>query len=71
MKKLGLVPTVYYSEDASQEFDLTASGWMTTQPEQVKSIAIALDTSQMTDGVMKTQQMAYVTVNMHGPAHDR
>ena len=68
VKKLGLVPTVYYSEDASQEFDLTASGWTTTQPEQVKSIAIALDTSQMTDGVMKTQQMAYVTVNMQAPA---
>lgn len=68
VKKLGLVPTVYYSEDASQEFDLTASGWTTTQPGQVKSIAIALDTSQMTDGVMKTQQMAYVTVNMQAPA---
>ena len=65
-----LVPTVYYSTDASQAFDLSADGWSIRLPEnpaEVKSIAVALDTSNLEDGLMKTRQMAYVTVNMQAP----
>ncbi|MCB7319937.1 SpaA isopeptide-forming pilin-related protein [Lacrimispora sp. 210928-DFI.3.58] len=66
-----LVPTVYYSKDAEQAFDLSAGGWSTDIPEnpaEVKSIAVALDTSSMEDGLMKTRQMTYVVVNMQAPA---
>ena len=70
-KSLGLEPTIYYSTNASQPFDLTASGWSMNAPSDlsaVKSVAIALDTSNMEDGVMKTKQMAYVLLNMRAPA---
>ena len=69
-EKMGLVPTVYYSTDKNQEFDLSASGWSTDAPADlstVKSIAVALDTSNMMDGLMKTRQMAYVLINMRAP----
>ena len=69
-EKMGLVPTVYYSTDKNQEFDLSASGWSTDTPADlstVKSIAVALDTSNMADGLMKTRQMAYVLINMRAP----
>lgn len=69
-EKMGLVPTVYYSTDKNQEFDLSASGWSTNAPvdlSTVKSIAVALDTSNMADGLMKTRQMAYVLINMRAP----
>lgn len=69
-EKIGLVPTVYYSTDKNQEFDLGASGWSTDAPvdlSTVKSIAVALDTSNMADGLMKTRQMAYVLINMRAP----
>lgn len=69
-EKMGLVPTVYYSTDKNQEFNLSASGWSTDTPADlstVKSIAVALDTSNMTDGLMKTRQMAYVLINMRAP----
>ena len=51
-EKMGLVPTVYYSTDKNQEFDLGASGWSTDAPvdlSTVKSIAVVLDTSNMAD----------------------
>ena len=69
-EKMGLVPTVYYSTDKNQEFDLSASGWSTDAPADlstVNSIAVALDTSNMADGLMKTRQMAYVLINMRAP----
>lgn len=69
-EKMGLVPTVYYSTDKNQEFDLSASGWSTDAPADlstVKGIAVALDTSNMADGLMKTRQMAYVLINMRAP----
>ena len=69
-EKMGLVPTVYYSTDKNQEFNLSASGWSTDAPADlstVKSIAVALDTSNMADGLMKTRQMAYVLINMRAP----
>lgn len=69
-EKMGLVPTVYYSTDKNQEFNLSASGWNTDAPADlstVKSIAVALDTSNMADGLMKTRQMAYVLINMRAP----
>ena len=69
-EKIGLAPTVYYSTDKNQEFDLGASGWSTDAPADlstVKSIAVALDTSNMADGLMKTRQMAYVLINMRAP----
>ena len=69
-EKMGMVPTVYYSTDKNQEFDLSASGWSTDAPADlsaVKSIAVALDTSNMADGLMKTRQMAYVLINMRAP----
>ena len=71
VEKLGMVPTIYYSADAGQEFDLSDSGWTTTEPADlsaVRSIAVALDTSAMEDGLMKTKQMAYVIINMRAPS---
>ena len=70
-EKMGLIPTVYYSVDDSQAFDLSASGWSTEAPEDlstVKSIAIALDTSAMDDGVLKTKQTVSVSINMRTPS---
>ncbi len=71
-EKLGLVPTIYYSTNASQPFDLAASGWSRNAPldlSSVKSIAVALDTSNLEDGVMKTKQMTYVILNMRAPSN--
>lgn len=65
-----LIPTVYYSTNADQVFDLSADEWSTEVPENpaaVKSIAVALDTSNLEDGLMKTRQMTYVVVNMRAP----
>ena len=70
-EKMGLIPTVYYSEDDSQVFDLSASGWSTEAPKDlstVKSIAVTLDTSAMDDGVLKTKQTVSVTINMRAPS---
>ena len=69
-EKMGLAPTVYYSTDKNQEFDLSASGWSANAPADlstVKSIAVALNTSNMADGLMKTRQMTYVLINMRAP----
>ena len=69
-EKMGMVPTIYYSTDKNQEFNLSASGWSTDTPADlstVKSIAVALNTSNMTNGLMKTRQMAYVLINMRAP----
>ena len=70
-EKLGLIPTVYYSTNKDQQQDLSASGWTTEKPSDpsaVKSIAVSLDTSKMSDGVMKTKQMAYIILNMRAPS---
>lgn len=70
-EKLGFIPTVYYSQNASQEFNLAASGWSTEKPSdmsKVKSIAVSLDTSKMKDSVMKTKQMTYIILNMRAPS---
>ena len=69
-EKMGLRPTVYYSTDAAQKFDLSDTGWKTEKPSDpasVRSIAISLDTNGMDDGLMKTQQMTYVLLNMRAP----
>lgn len=70
-EKLGLIPTVYYSENPNQAFDLSASGWTTVkpvEPNKIKTIAVSMDTSGMEDGVLKTRQLTYVTVNMRAPS---
>lgn len=70
-EKLGLIPSVYYSANAEQEFDLNADGWTADIPEdpgKVRSIAVHFDTSGMEDGVMKTKQMVYVMIHMRAPA---
>ena len=71
-EKLGLVPTVYYSENPNQAFDLSASGWTTVKPSdpaKIKTIAVSMDTSGIKDGVLKTKQLTYVTVNMRAPSN--
>lgn len=70
-QQMGMVPTVYYSLNAAQEYDLSADGWTAEipgDPTQVKSIAVVLNTDEMNDGMMKTQQMVYVTVHMRAPS---
>lgn len=70
-RKLGLVPTIYYSTDPSQELDLAANGWSAAEPSdpgKVRAIAVSLDTSALSEGVLKTKQMAYVLVHMRAPA---
>lgn len=69
--QMGMIPTVYYSENPQQELNLNADGWSTGMPADrslVKSIAVMLDTSQMEDGMMKMQQMTYITVHMRAPS---
>ena len=71
-KQLGLIPTIYYSTNPAQEFDLSVDGWSTDLPEDpsvVKSIAVSLDTSMMPDGLMKTRQMTYVIIQMQAPSN--
>ena len=71
VEKLGMVPTIHYSTDPAQDFDLNDAGWTTTEPSDlssVKSIAVELDTSGMPDGLMKTKQMAYILLNMRAPS---
>lgn len=70
-EQMGMVPAIYYSMDEAQEYDLSASGWMTeipADPELVKSIAVSLNTDAMDDGIMKNQQMVYVTIHMRAPS---
>lgn len=69
-EKAGLIPTIYYSEDPAQEFDLSAGGWTTVCPEnrsKVKAIAVALDTSALENGVLSNQQKLNILVNMRAP----
>lgn len=61
------VPTVYYSTDPDQAFDLAAPGWTTDMPEDkstVKAVAVHVDTSKMTNGVLERGIPAYVVINM-------
>lgn len=69
-EKLGLIPTVYYSENRSQEFNLNASGWSTVCPEdysKIKSIAVALDTSALENGALSNRQKLDIIINMRAP----
>lgn len=69
-EKIGLMATIYYSENPNQEFDLTADGWTTTCPDnrsKVKAIAVALDTSALENGVLANQQKLNILVNMRAP----
>ncbi len=70
-EKMGMIPTVYYSVNPNQEFDLSKEGWTTTVPlniSDVRSIAVFLDTSEMDSGMMEAGQNVYVTVHMRSPA---
>lgn len=70
-ESMNLIPTVYYSTDPDQEFTAYADGWSTELPKElgdVKSIWVHLDTRNLDDGLMKTRQMTYVTVNMQAPS---
>lgn len=70
-KDLGLLPTIYYSTRADQEFDLSADGWSLSLPENhenVRSIAVHFDTSGLEGGVLKPKQPVYVLVNMQAPS---
>lgn len=70
VRKLGLIPTIYYSTDPAQELDLGAGGWSDTEPSdpgKVRAIAVSLDTSALRDGVLQPKQMAYVLVHMRAP----
>lgn len=70
-EQMGMVPVIYYSMDEAQEYDLSASGWVTELPENpglVKSIAVSLSTDAMDGGMMKTHQMVYVTIHMRAPS---
>ena len=61
--------TVYYSENKSQKFDLTDSGWIkaenwTKELSAVKSIAVDLGP----DFRLPTKSMVYIIVNMKAPS---
>ncbi len=67
---MGLIPTVYYSGNEQQAFDLTAEGWeskLPSDPGNIKAIAVHLDTSGLEDGLLKTRQMVSVTIRMQAP----
>jgi len=69
-ENMGMEATVYYSEDPGQVLDLGASGWTTVCPKdrsKVKTVAVALDTSGMSGGLMKTKQTAYIRIDMQAP----
>ena len=69
-EKIGLIPTVYYSENASQEFDVTASGWTTVCPDdhsKIKAIAIALDASALENEALSSGQKLHVRICMRAP----
>lgn len=70
-ERMKLIPTVSYSTDPEQQLDAKANGWSTelpADPGEVKAIWVHLDTSDLEDGLMKTYQMTYVTVNMQAPS---
>lgn len=64
-ESMGLIPTVYYSLNENADTDLDSGDWTTERPvDNVKSVAIKLDTSELEDGMLKTKQLVYVTLNM-------
>ncbi len=70
-KDQGLRPTVYYSVNADEPFDLSSPGWSRRLPSDksdVKSIAVKLDTSALQSGLMKAADVTCVTVKMRAPA---
>lgn len=67
IQRINGTPTVYYSTDPAQAFDLSDPGWTTEPPADkstVKAIAVHVDTSRMTNGVLERGIPAYVIVNM-------
>lgn len=69
VEDLGLVPTVYYSEDPEQEFHPQADGWSLQAGKTVKAIAISLDTSNLEDEMLKPDWLGiFVYINMRAPA---
>lgn len=70
-ESLGLIPTIYYSADQGQAFDLSAGGWSTTapsDPSSVRSVAISLDTSGLDKELLPTGTLSYVIINMKAPS---
>lgn len=69
-EKIGLLPTVYYSESPNQTLDLSSDGWTTICPENpsnVKAIAVALDTSALENGALANRQKLNILINMRAP----
>lgn len=69
-EKIGLLPTVYYSENPNQTLDLSSDGWTTICPENpsnVKSIAVVLDTSALENGALANRQKLNILINMRAP----
>ena len=68
LKSLGATPKVYYSTNAAQKQDLTASGWtlssnFTGEKSDVKAVAIDLG-----DFVIGPNSMVYAIINMKAPS---
>ncbi len=73
-KSIGLEPTVYYSVNEDEAFDLSSPGWSTECPDDrssVRSIAVALDTQPLPDGLMHSAGMIYIIVKMRAPESER
>ena len=71
-EKFGLVPTIYYSKDKNQRFDLSDSGWTMIKPSDlstVKSIAVSLDTSNLDHDALSGQKRICIYVNMQAPSN--
>ena len=70
-EKMGLIPTVYYTTVSNAAKDVTSSVWSTTAPgnmANVKGVAVALNTDNLTNGALCSGQSTYVEVNMLAPS---
>ena len=68
---LGLLPTVYYSTNPKQAFDLKETGWsnvMPANPADVKAIAVYFDTSALEHAVLKPKQTVHLIFHMLAPS---
>lgn len=68
---IGLIPTIYYSENPEQTLTLVADGWSTempADPADVKAVAVSFDTSELEDGVLKPRQTVHMTIHMQAPS---
>lgn len=71
VRRMGIVPTVYYATDANAPMDIADSAWSVSAPADmaaVKAIAVSFNPAELNDSVFRKGYTPEITLNMEAPA---